>query len=73
MKDRGKKHYGMEWSNGFDHAHGKSLCHSFHLAHLRKIEVTGICHLMKFSYLRLNSFTSKPLCHPERIIWDNLG
>ena len=49
---------------------GKSLCHSFHLAHLRKIEVTGICHLMKFSYLRLNSFTSKPLCHPERIIWE---
>ena len=75
MKDRGKKHYGLLrffWSGqmGSITRHVKPLCHSFHLAHLRKNEVMGICHLMKFSYLRLNSFTSKPLCHPERIIWE---
>ena len=38
-----------------------TLCHPVPLAHLRKIEVTEICHLMQFRYLRLNSFTSNGL------------
>ena len=38
-----------------------TLCHPVPLAHLCKIEVTEVCHLMKLSYSRLNSFTSNGL------------
>ena len=41
--------------------HSPTLCHPVPIAHLRKIEFTGIYHLMTLSYSRLNSFTSNEL------------